>query len=314
MIVECPNCRSSFNLDDALVPPGGRKVRCTVCENVFTAHPPTQPPSGELPELDELADGFGEDFGADDEDLLASLADAAEEDDEPAPRAPEGKPAAKAAGKSAGKPAGKSAAPSLNLDLDAMPGKPRRGKGRRLGLAVLAVLLLLGAGLAGVWQFAPQYLNLGLPGAGAGAGQGDQPAVPAAELAEQVKKISLEGIKQYYVENDKAGRLFVIQGKAVNLFESPRELIAVEASLFDAQNQELATRRLLCGNTLDLFQLQVLGQPEIDAALENEAGIGANNINIQPGQGVAFMIVFFAPPDGLAEFNVKVVAAKEVAP
>ncbi len=75
----------------------------------------------------------------------------------------------------------------------------------------------------------------------------------------------------------------VIQGKAVNLFETPRELIAVEASLFDAQNQTLATRRLLCGNTLDLFQLQVLAREEIDAALENEAGIGANNISLQTG-------------------------------
>lgn len=314
MIVECPNCRSSFSLDDALVPPGGRKVRCSVCENVFTAQPPAHPPSGELPELDELDEGFGEDFGADDADLLASLGDAALEDDRPAPRSAPAQPAAPEAGP-APRSSGKSAAPSLSLDLDAAPGKPRRGKGRRIALAALAVLLLLGAGLAGVWQFAPQYLNLALPGAGAGLGQGDeQTAVPAAELAEQVKKISLEGIKQYYVENDKAGRLFVIQGKAVNLFEGPRELIAVEASLFDAQNQELATRRLTCGNTLDLFQLQVLGQPEIDAALENEAGIGANNINVQPGQGVPFMIVFFAPPDGLAEFNVKVVAAKEVAP
>lgn len=311
MIVECPNCRSSFSLDDALVPPGGRKVRCSVCENVFTAQPPAHPPSGKLPELDELDEGFGEDFGADDADLLASLGDAALDDDGPAPRSAPAQPAAPEAGP-APRSSGKVAASSLSLDLDATPGKSRRGKGRRIGLAVLAVLLLLGAGLAGVWQFAPQYLNLRLPGAG--TGQGDQPAVPAAELAEQVKKISLEGIKQYYVENDKAGRLFVIQGKAVNLFESPRELIAVEASLFDAQNQELATRRLICGNTLDLFQLQVLGQPEIDAALENEAGIGANNINVQPGQGVPFMIVFFAPPDGLAEFNVKVVAAKDVAP
>ncbi len=56
------------------------------------------------------------------------------------------------------------------------------------------------------------------------------------------------------------------------------------------------------------------GPEEIDAALENEAGIGANNISLQTGQSVPFMIVFFTPPEGLAEFNVRVVDAKEVAP
>jgi predicted Zn finger-like uncharacterized protein len=311
MIVECPNCKSSFNLDDALVPPGGRKVRCSVCENIFTATPPAGPPTGELPELDELADGFGQDFGADDDDLLTSLGEAAlDRDDQDFPgvaEAPEAK-AAPSASRSAG------SAPKLDLNLDTVPkagkaAKAGRGRGRRVVIAVAAIVLLLAAGLGAVWQFAPQYLGLA-PEAKSGSGGTE----PVADPTEQVRKISLEGIKQYYVENDKTGRLFVIQGKAVNLFETPRELIAVEASLFDAQNQTLATRRLLCGNTLDLFQLQVLAREEIDAALENEAGIGANNISLQTGQSVPFMIVFFTPPEGLAEFNVRVVDAKEVAP
>jgi predicted Zn finger-like uncharacterized protein len=304
MIVECPNCKSSFNLDDALVPPGGRKVRCSVCENVFTVVPQARPDSRELPELDEMDEGFGQDFGADDDDLLASLGDAAL-DDEPAP----GAGAADAPGPRPGPAPEAGGGSKLDLNLDAAPKAAKKaGRGRTVAIVAVAVILLLGAGLAGVWQFAPQLLGLD-PGEQAAEG-----AAPAVDPAELVRKISLEGIKQYYVENDKTGRLFVIQGKAVNLFETPRELIAVEASLFDAQNQPLASRRLLCGNTLDLFQLQVLAREEIEAALDNEAGVGANNINLQTGQSVPFMLVFFDPPEGLAEFNVKVVAAKEVAP
>jgi predicted Zn finger-like uncharacterized protein len=39
MIVECPNCKTTYNLDDSRVPPGGRQVKCTVCEHRFHVEP-----------------------------------------------------------------------------------------------------------------------------------------------------------------------------------------------------------------------------------------------------------------------------------
>jgi len=43
MIITCEKCSTQFVLDDALIKPGGSKVRCSKCQHVFTAFPPNHP-------------------------------------------------------------------------------------------------------------------------------------------------------------------------------------------------------------------------------------------------------------------------------
>jgi len=43
MIVRCPACQTQFNVDPALVGPGGRKVRCAKCANVWRMGPDGMP-------------------------------------------------------------------------------------------------------------------------------------------------------------------------------------------------------------------------------------------------------------------------------
>ena len=295
MIVECPSCSSTFNLPDELVPPGGRKVKCSVCEHVFEVRPESAPAADDEPEEDSI---FGED-----EDLAGVLDDAfAEGDDDdgddeaPAPRKADA-PDEDVGGGSGG----------LGFDLDSAPPKKKGkgGKGKLIGIIAACVVAVVLAAGAGVYFFAPGLIGM--------APAEEQAAAESPmTMAEQVKSISLDDIRQYYVTNDKAGRICVIEGKAVNKFAEPRELIEVEAGLYDAQNNVLDSVRLMCGNTLSLFQLQVLSREEIEKALKDEAGIGANNVNLQHGQHVPFMVVFFDPSDKVAEFNVSVVAAKDV--
>ncbi len=40
-----------------------------------------------------------------------------------------------------------------------------------------------------------------------------------ATSVESVKKIDLEDVKQYFVDNEKVGKILVIQGRAVNKFK-----------------------------------------------------------------------------------------------
>jgi len=46
MIITCEKCSTRFNLDESLLKPGGSKVRCNQCQNIFTAFPPV---SGVIP-------------------------------------------------------------------------------------------------------------------------------------------------------------------------------------------------------------------------------------------------------------------------
>ncbi len=277
MIVKCPNCSSTFNLADNLVPEGGRKVKCSVCEHIFHVMPAS-----------EQAQDLGDDVAA---SATATQADGQLDN-----------------GSSLGDVDSsfdqESGEESLSFNLDEAPKKKKKkGSKKRLILLLVIFLLIVAGGFAGVYFFAPSLLGMG-----AKVEQAQQAKKPNKD---QVKNIFLEGIRQYYVENDKAGRIFVIEGKAVNQFDKPKELVEVEANLYDANNKVLNTVRLMCGNTLSLFQLQVLSRQEIEKALTDEAGIGANNINLQPGQNVPFMVVFFKPPENVSEFRVSVVAAKD---
>lgn len=189
---------------------------------------------------------------------------------------------------------------SEDLDLDE--------KGGRKTSVLLVVLALLAVCGFLVYHFQLlKYLPFDIPYLTETAVE--EPA-PGVSPEESVKNIALQNVRQYYVTNEKAGPIFVIEGKAVNNFPEPKERIEVEASLYDDKNQVLISQTLLAGNTLSLFQLQVQSQEEIESGLTSEVGVLSNNTFLRPGREVPFMIVFFSPPENVKEFGVKVVGAK----
>lgn len=128
--------------------------------------------------------------------------------------------------------------------------------------------------------------------------------------ADLVRHIALRGVRQYNVNNEKSGNISVIEGKAVNGFPDSRELIRIEAALYDAGGNMLVSKQQLAGTSVSLFQLRVLGEQELEQALANKIDILTNNTNVQPAAEVPFMVVFYAPPDRATEFGVKVIDAR----
>ncbi|GEM_PF-6024163 len=51
MIVSCSNCGTKFNLDETLIPPLGKRVKCSKCKNIFNVMPPSTAP---LPNDEEV--------------------------------------------------------------------------------------------------------------------------------------------------------------------------------------------------------------------------------------------------------------------
>lgn len=355
MILECPSCDTKYNFPDEKVTPG-RKVKCTICGNVFELKPPA-PPEPEEPEEDfdafdesaftgseEASDPDDQPFEDDDfsDESLDSLFDDDGEDDEPAdddfsldetpappPKAPakdvdeEGVVLPEDVDKDDDKTTGKRVREEFSLDdddsggggidLDAMVGGKKSKKKRKKGpegdkksivpilMGVVTLLLLGGGG----WYF---FM---------GGKDGDGPAVgeEAAQTeevitTEQIKSFSLEDVNQYYVDNEKVGKIFVVQGKVINGFSTAKELITIQANLFDGNGASVVDKTLLAGNTVSLFQLQMLSEEELEAAINNKVGILTANTNVPPGGEVPFVITFYNPPDTVQEFGVKVVSAK----
>jgi predicted Zn finger-like uncharacterized protein len=137
--------------------------------------------------------------------------------------------------------------------LDIGGEKPKtEGSGKKKWIILGVVLALLGLAGAGLYIFKP-WTKMNLPFLGSMSGKPKEDT----DNADKVKDIALRTVRQYYIPNEKAGQIFVVEGKAVNNFPTPKERIKVEVSLFDEKGKVLASKQLLCGNTLSQFQLQV---------------------------------------------------------
>lgn len=175
-------------------------------------------------------------------------------------------------------------------------GKKRGGR-RKLWLALLVLLLLCGAGAGAYYYYF--FLHKETPPS-------------EADIAKKVELLTMRNVRQYNVLNEKVGKVFVIEGKVVNEFPEPKELIALEGAIYDKDKKPLAVKKQLAGTQLSLFQLQVLSEKEMEAFLNNKVEILTNNTNVPPGGEVPFMILFYDPPDDVAEFGVKIVDVKNV--
>ena len=132
------------------------------------------------------------------------------------------------------------------------------------------------------------------------------------EIAKQVELLTMRNVRQYYVDNEKVGKVFVIEGRVVNEFPQPKELITIEAAIYDKDKKALAVKKQLGGVQLSLFQLQVLSEKEMESFLNNKVEILTNNTNVPRGGEVPFMVLFYAPPEGVAEFGVRIIDARDV--
>jgi len=274
MIVQCPNCGTKYNLPENRLRPEGSKVRCTRCAHVFQV----RPTSSEDAVIDQLLENKA----------AAAQADWAEH--ESALKDLEGTFQPPLLSHETEKP------PRLNLE-----GKATKKPKAWIWGSVVIMFVFLAAG--GLVLLRPAWLPWLAP-------KPTSQEVPPARSSEEVARIVLENVRQYFVTNEKAGQLFVIEGLAVNRFPEPRELIKLKAALFNAQGGEVASQEFLAGNTVTLYQLQVASRQEIEAALGAKVGILTHNTNVQPGRGVPFMVVFFGVPAGVQEFGLEVVQAK----
>ncbi len=197
---------------------------------------------------------------------------------------------------------------SDDFNLDDAPSssskKEKGGKKKSKLLMGLIVILLCAAGGAGGWWYMQQQQ----------AGDSASGGAPAAtgEISKSVELMTMRNVRQYYVKNEKIGDIFVVEGKVVNEFPEPKELIEVEAALYAMDKSVLMSKKQLAGTALSLFQLQVLGEDELESFLHNEIEILTKNTNVPKGGEVPFMVLFYNPPAEVAEFGVKILSAKDV--
>lgn len=298
MNVTCPQCGTVYRLPDEKAKPGAR-LRCSVCRHIFTLQeePAEEPLSlGETSrtpfaselEMNGLGDGHVSDECSHDEDKTPSM-DALDFSGKPDASADEEK-----------------ARGDASDCLDMPEEKPSRFKGM-FGMLFLAAVV---AGGIWAWQNT-NYLD-GLKSLVTPEKEVTEPAPAVVDSV--IEKLELLDVAQYHVKNSKIGGLIVIEGKVRNNFSEPRELISLEAALYDAEGKELASRRQVAGISLNSFQLEVLDKTELENTLNRKLDIITSNINVMPGAEVPFTVVFTEIPAGARDYKVRIVDASRPKP
>ena len=300
MIVTCPSCETKFKIPDDKYE-SGRKARCSSCQFIFV-----------LPEIEPVA--------LEEPAISAASFPAAAQVAEP-PADTSGSDAASAEA---------SFPPPVTVEDAVLPPEPAprkklAGKKKKILLAVgiFLVLVLLGYGGLLIYsaifssseptvaeRVSDERLTRSL-----GGRSGD--VDPEKEAARQaaVSRLALENVRQYrMLDNEKTGPIVVIEGSVVNNFDTPKDLILLEVTIFDAKGKPLVMREQYCGITLSLLQLRTLTKTALESALSNQVTILTNNTNTPSGMRVPFSTVFFDLPGSAYEFEVKIVDVQDPAP
>jgi predicted Zn finger-like uncharacterized protein len=135
-----------------------------------------------------------------------------------------------------------------------------------------------------------------------------------SEPVASVGRIELNDYTASFVQNEQAGELFVIHGRARNLYEEPRSTIQIKGVIFNEAGKPVMQQTVFGGNALTEEQLSTLPYSKIEEAMTNQFGDHLSNLNVAPSDSIPFTIVFRNLPEGVAEFTVVVVDSRPATP
>ena len=184
---------------------------------------------------------------------------------------------------------------------DLLPDDVEQPRPRRRWLFWLMLLLLLACGGAAVYWYCWHERPL-------------TPVQGTAATAENIALLTMKDVRQYYVNNEKMGKILVIEGRVVNEFPQPVSMITVEAVLYGQDQKVITSNRQTAGNQLTPLQLSVLDKEAMASRLADPEKEQEANVTLLPGASAPFMVVFDSPPNDVNEFYVAIVDAQKGVP
>lgn len=273
MIIQCSKCSAKFRFDDALMREEGVWVRCGLCRHEFFQSHPLASQAGNFEEPDIRDDKAARSVSdSTSTEKLVTVILDKKKDDEP-----------------------KEAAPDKIRSTSVW---------RILAALLMALVVTAGVGYHSFPDIGRQVisdLSAYLPWL--------EKQQPQPSLEEGIK---LETINQRFVANVSAGNLRVVEGVAVNQSGHPVTRLQVKATLMDAQNNILGTKRAYAGHVLSDAELMILTEEEMSRRLGTPGGSTASNDRIPPGGRIPFMIVWAFEPLGAAKTFVSVAGVERL--
>lgn len=124
--------------------------------------------------------------------------------------------------------------------------------------------------------------------------------------------LSTFNINSRFIENDSAGRLFIITGEVKNGYTVARSHIQVNGKIYSKGKQLVKSENVFSGNILSDLDLKNLSFEDISNRLNTKDGSRMANVDVKPGATVPFMLVFSNLPENLEEFTIEVAGSSAV--
>ena len=134
---------------------------------------------------------------------------------------------------------------------------------------------------------------------------GNNMKTETADVSGNLNMIILD-LNSKFEENQHDGKIFIITGTIKNEYPEARSFIKLTGKLYDTAKKLSKSEQVYAGNVFSELELRSLDMETIKSGLSNRAGQNESNVNIEPGQSVPFMIVFFMLPQQLEEFTVEI--------
>jgi hypothetical protein len=169
-----------------------------------------------------------------------------------------------------------------------------------LPIFLVVILVLMGA-IAAIFFWAPELVPDSL--------SFKEPS-KKQDLADiGVRRLSFKAVNGFFVNSEKSGNLFVIQGMVSNDYPKSRSFILIRGSILDDKGNVVRRKLSYAGNIFKKEEIKALSLERINQAMKNRYGMDGKNLNMASGSTVPFMIVFENLPENLGEFTVEAVSS-----
>ena len=312
MIVTCASCLTKFNLEDSKIPARGTKVRCSRCKHVFFVPPPGPAKEEIVENFESFAKRHEEGVGRPEKKGEPPLPPLGEEEEEipsfeeeekslfaeEQPSKP-GKRVEVMARHEEEKPRSKTFKSEKSVR--------REKKGPSIFLALFIIVFLVAIG--------GFYLWTELESGGKLAPYLQPPLKKITALWQQIWGTQKEGLVMrdlnQYDETVGEVRLLVFEGQVNNQSKVAKKYVKVRVSVFDENKVKVAEKEATCGRTITRDELLKLPPAFFQGEVSLNPGTDQEMV-LQEGKSIPFILIFKNLPSQAKEFNVEIVEAPDL--
>jgi len=181
----------------------------------------------------------------------------------------------------------------VSHEVKSPPPSRRKTSSKRLFLFLIPLLLI--AGSIALWLYVPWPLK-----------------PKPVEKSSGVEQLHLVETRGYFVDNQKAGQLFVIQGRVRNEFAKPLRWIHLRAKIYTSDGQTARQVDFYAGNILSKEQLQSMPLEKLLAVVQTQPATKDQAQEILSRQEVSFTVPFGDLPEltQLSDYSVEILASQ----